>query len=163
MTNKIFETMRAIAIFEGAKGAIVLLAGLGVLAFLHRDLQVAADTIVRHLHLNPASRYPRIFLDAAAGASDSGILGLAAGAAAYSAVRFIEAYGLWYARPWAEVFAAASGAVYMPFEVYNWWRHHHWHSAIAFVLNVIVVAFMIYALMRRRKLVAGTTLKQTGP
>jgi uncharacterized membrane protein (DUF2068 family) len=158
MKNRIFETMRAIAIFEGAKGAVVLLAGLGVLAFLHRDVQVVADHIVRHMHLDPASRYPRIFLDAAAATSDSRILGLAAGAAAYSVVRFIEAYGLWFARPWAEVFAAASGAVYMPFEVISWLRHHHWHSALAFVLNLVVVAFMIYALLRRRKLTAGTNL-----
>jgi uncharacterized membrane protein (DUF2068 family) len=150
--------MRAIAIFEGAKGAMVLLAGLGVLAFLHRDLQVAADQFVRHLHLNPASRYPRIFLDAAAATNDSGILTLAAGAAGYSAVRFVEAYGLWYARPWAELFAAASGAMYMPFEVYSWLHSHHWHAALAFALNLAVVVFMIYALMRRRKLVSGTKL-----
>jgi uncharacterized membrane protein (DUF2068 family) len=148
--------MRAIAVFEGAKGAIVLLAGLGALAFLHRDLQAAADQFVRHMHLNPASRYPRIFLDAAANTSDSGILALAAGAAAYSAVRFIEAYGLWCARPWAELFAAASGAIYMPFEVYSWLHRHHWHAALAFALNLIIVIFMIYALMRRRKLVSGT-------
>jgi len=54
--------------------------------------------------------------------------------------------------------AAASGAVYMPFEVYSWLRHHHWHSALAFVLNLAVVIFMIYALLRRRKLTAGTNL-----
>jgi uncharacterized membrane protein (DUF2068 family) len=158
MKNKIFETMRAIAIFEGAKGAVVLLAGMGVLAFLHRDLQVVADHIVHHLHLDPASRYPRIFLDAAAATSDARILGLAAGAAAYSLVRFIEAYGLWFARPWAELFAAASGAIYMPFEVMSWMRHHGWHSALAFALNVAVVTFMIYALVRRRKMMSGTHL-----
>ena len=154
----IFKTLRCIAVFEGAKGAIVLLAGFGVLLLVHRDLQAAAERVVEHLHLNPASRYPRIFLDAAAATNDSRILGLAAGAAGYSVVRFIEAYGLWFARPWAEVFAAASGAVYMPFEVYSWWRHHHWHSALAFVLNLVVVVFMIYALLRRRKLTAGTNL-----
>ena len=159
MKNKIFETMRAIAIFEGVKGAMVLLAGFGALAFLHRDLQAIADTIVRHSHLDPASRYPRIFLDAAAATNDTRILGLAAGAAAYSAVRFIEAYGLWYARPWAELFAAASGAMYMPFEIYSWLHRHHWHAALAFVLNLMVVTFMIYALIRRRKLVSGTNLK----
>jgi uncharacterized membrane protein (DUF2068 family) len=113
---------------RGVKGAMVLLAGFGALAFLHRDLQVIADHIVRHSHLDPASRYPRIFLDAAAATNDTRILGLAAGAAAYSAVRFIEAYGLWYARPWAELFAAASGAMYMPFEIYSWLHRHHWHS-----------------------------------
>ena len=151
MTN-IFKTMRAIAIFEGAKGAVVLLAGLGVLSFIHHDLQHAADEIVRHMHLNPASHYPQIFLHAAARTDDARILLLAAGAAAYSAVRFIEAYGLWHARPWAELFAAASGAIYMPFEVFQWLRDEHWHAAVAFFLNLAVVWFMIYALYRRKRL-----------
>jgi uncharacterized membrane protein (DUF2068 family) len=151
MTN-IFRTMRAIAIFEGAKGALVLLAGLGVLSLIHRDLQQVADHIIRHFHLDPASRYPRIFLDAAARTSDSKVMMLAAGAAAYSLVRFIEAYGLWHARPWAELFAAASGAVYMPFEIYRWLYNHHWHAAFAFALNLGIVWFMIYALLRRKRL-----------
>ena len=151
MTN-IFKTMRAIAIFEGAKGAVVLLAGLGVLSLIHHDLQHFADQIVRHSHLNPASHYPQIFLQAAARTDDSRLLLLAAGAAAYSAVRFIEAYGLWHARPWAELFAAASGAIYMPFEVFEWLNKHHWHAAVAFFLNLAIVAFMIYALVRRKRL-----------
>ena len=144
--------MRAIAVFEGAKGALVLLAGLGVLSLIHQDLQTVADHIVRHFHLDPASHYPRIFLAAAARTSDSRLLFLALGAAAYALVRFIEAYGLWSARPWAELFAAASGAVYMPFEIYGWLHNHHWHAAVAFALNLAIVWFMIYALMRRKRL-----------
>lgn len=151
MTN-IFKTMRAIAILEGAKGAVVLLAGLGVLSLIHHDLQHVADEMVRHSHLNPASHYPQIFLQAAARTDDARILLLAAGAAAYSVVRFIEAYGLWHARPWAELFAAASGAVYMPFEVFEWLNRHHWHAGIAFFLNLAIVWFMIYALLRRKRL-----------
>ena len=147
--TRIFKTMRAIALFEGAKGAVVMLTGLGLLSLIHRDVQVVAEHIVAHLHLNPASRYPRIFLDAAARTSDTRVLLLAAGAAAYSAVRFLEAYGLWRARPWAELLAAASGAIYMPFEVYRWLHDHHWHAAVAFAVNALVVGFMVYALTRR--------------
>ena len=153
----IFRTMRAIAFFEGAKGMLVLLAGLGVLSLIHRDLEQVADHIVRHFHLDPASRYPRIFLEAAARTDDSRLMWLAAGAAAYSVVRFIEAYGLWRARPWAELFAAASGAVYMPFELYRWLHNHHWHYALAFLVNLAIVWFMIYALLRRRRLTTPGT------
>jgi len=37
-------------------------------------------------------------------------------AAIYVTLRFIEAYGLWYIRPWAEWLAIASGTIYVPFE-----------------------------------------------
>ena len=37
----------------------------------------------------------------------------------YSAIRFTEAYGLWRERRWAEWLSAVSGAIYLPFEIYE--------------------------------------------
>ena len=145
------EAIRAVALFEAAKGAVVLLAGFGVLALIHRDVQHVADVIVHHLHLNPAKHYPQIFLHAAQRLTDARLWMLVAGASAYCVVRFIEAYGLWRQRWWAEGFAALSGAIYMPFEVYKLVRGEGWVAAIALVLNVLVVAFMLYALWSRRR------------
>ena len=145
------EAIRAVAILEGAKGAIVLLAGLGVLSLIHHDVQHVADQIVRHTHLNPARHYPQIFLHAAARVTDRGLWWLAAGAAAYCLVRFVEAYGLWRQRAWAEVFAAASGAIYLPFEIYRLTRGESNLAIVALVLNLAVVAFMLYALWTRRR------------
>lgn len=54
--------LRTVALFEAAKGGIVVAAGLGVLELLGHDAQTSAEALVRHFHLNPASHYPRIFL-----------------------------------------------------------------------------------------------------
>ena len=35
-------------------------------AAIHEDLQQLAENLVQHLHLNPAKRYPQIFIEAAA-------------------------------------------------------------------------------------------------
>ena len=48
--------------FEAAKGAVVLLAGFGVLLALDHGVAPFADALVRHMHLNPAKEAPRIFL-----------------------------------------------------------------------------------------------------
>jgi uncharacterized membrane protein (DUF2068 family) len=145
------EAIRAIALFEGAKGAVVLLAGFGVLSLIHHDVQHVADVIVRHSHLNPARHYPQIFLHAAAHVTDRGLWWLAAGALAYCIVRFVEAYGLWHQRAWAEVFAAASGAIYMPFEISRLVRGEKLYAAAALAINAAIVAFMLYALWSRRR------------
>ena len=145
------EAIRAVAMLEAAKGAVVLLAGFGVLSLIHRDAQHVANVIVHHLHLDPAKHYPRIFLDAADHLTDARLWTLVAGAAGYSCVRFVEAYGLWRQRWWAEGFAALSGAVYVPFEVYRLARDHGLVAAIALAINVAVVAFMVYALWARRR------------
>ena len=144
------EAIRAIALFE-AKGAIVLLAGLGVLSLIHRDVQHVADQVVHHMHLTPRATIPRIFLHAAAHVTNRGLWWLAAGALAYCLVRFVEAYGLWRQRAWAEVLAAASGADHLPFELYRLTRGESVLAATALVLNLVVVAFMLYALWTRRR------------
>ena len=141
--------IRAVALLEGAKGAVVLLAGFGLFSLVHRDVQRVAEVLVTHAHLNPASRVPQVFLAFAHRLDDARLWQLAAGAMAYSAVRLVEAYGLWYGRRWGEAFAAASGAVYVPFEVRELIHRPGLLSAALLLVNLVVVGYMLYALRRR--------------
>jgi uncharacterized membrane protein (DUF2068 family) len=144
------SALRAVAALEAAKGMLVLATGFGVLSLVHRDVQALAERLVLHAHLNPAARYPRIFLELAADANQARLLLLAAGAAAYALVRFVEAYGLWRGRGWAEWFAALSGSVYLPFELLGLVRHPSGLGLALIVLNVLVVAAMLLALQARK-------------
>jgi len=128
----------------------VLLAATGVLSFMHGDLHRAAAALIAHAHLNPAAKYPQIFLDAATRLQDSHLLLLAAGAALYSIVRFVEAWGLFFEKAWAEVLAAGSGGIYVPLELAELVRGPTWHGAVLLVLNLAVVAIMLHALYKRR-------------
>jgi uncharacterized membrane protein (DUF2068 family) len=139
--------MRTIAVIEATKGLLVLLAGLGLLALMDRDVQAVAERIVRTIHLNPASHYPRIFIDAAAHVTNGGLWMLAGAAAIYAIVRGVEAYGLWYERRWAEWFGLIAGGVYLPFEIYEMIRHLSWLKTGVFLTNLIVVAYLAYALL----------------
>jgi uncharacterized membrane protein (DUF2068 family) len=143
--------VRTVAVFEGIKGAIVLFAGLGLAALIHGDVAHVADKLVHHLHLDPARRYPRIFLDAMADMTDAKLWLLAAGACAYAMFRFVEAYGLWKERGWAEWLAAISGSIYIPFEIYELARGVTVLRVVTFSVNVLIVALMVAALMQRRR------------
>jgi uncharacterized membrane protein (DUF2068 family) len=145
------RTIDAVAMFEAFKGTIVLLAASGITLLVHRDIHAIAARLVAHTHLNPASRYPHIFLEAAGHLQSSRLWLLALGAATYSALRFVEAYGLFRKAAWAEVLAALSGAIYVPFEVGNLLRRFTWLSLVALILNVLVVVVMVAALLRRRR------------
>jgi len=138
--------VRAVAVVEAAKAALVLLAGFGLLALIHRDVQDLAEKFVRHSHLNPAGKYPRIFLDAADRVTDARLWLYASFAALYALIRSVEAYGLWNERRWAEWFALASSAIYLPVEVYEMWHRFGWVKATIFVTNLAIVAYMGYAL-----------------
>ena len=148
--------LKAVAIYEAAKGVLVLVAGFGVLALMGQDLQYYAEELVDHLHLNPAKGYPRIFIDAAANISDGKLWMFAGFAAAYAIVRWIEAYGLWRARRWAEWFAVLSGAIYVPAELYGLAHHVSPLKVLLLIVNIGIVAYMLYVLWRlerdRRKI-----------
>lgn len=140
--------LRAIAAFEAVKGLVVLLAGFGVLLLIHRDVQALAERLVAHLHLNPGSRYPRIFLHVATETTPTRLRLLALGAFVYSTVRFVEATGLWRARRWAEWFGAATGLIYVPFEAIAFIRRPELEPLLALVLNLVVVLFLVIQLRR---------------
>jgi uncharacterized membrane protein (DUF2068 family) len=144
------SSLRAVALFEAAKGLLALVAGSGVLLLLHHDVRTLALRLVEHAHLNPAAHYPHLFLDAVARVQDMRLWLLVAGVLAYAAIRFAEAYGLWRGRAWAELLAALSGGIYLPLEVLEMVRRPGWLSAAMLALNLAVVALMLRNLWRRR-------------
>ena len=148
---KLSQGMRAVAALEATKGLVVVLAGCGLLALVHHDVQRAAEELVRHTHLNPASHLPRVFLAYAGQLDNTHLMQLALGAFAYAAVRLVEAYGLWHGRAWGEAFAAASGAIYVPFEVDELVHRPGLLSILLLLVNLAIVAFMLVGLRRRRR------------
>jgi uncharacterized membrane protein (DUF2068 family) len=64
-------------------------------------------------------------------------------ATVYVALRFIEAYGLWRIRPWAEWLAIASGSLYVPFEIEDLLRRPDMFRFTIIVVNVGIVLYMM--------------------
>ena len=143
--------LRTVAAFEAGKGLLVIVAGLGLLSFVGRDVEEVAEQMVRHLHLNPARHYPRIFLDAAARVSDRQLLALAAFALLYAGLRFAEACGLWHGRAWAQWLAALSGSIYLPLELYELSRGITVLRLFTFAVNLGIVGYMARVLADTRR------------
>jgi uncharacterized membrane protein (DUF2068 family) len=141
--------LRAIASYEAAKGVLVLLAGMGLLELIHRDIQEIGEQLVQHFHLSPSSRYPRVFLELTARVTDGWLWALAAGSLAYAVLRFAEAYGLWHGRRWAEWLGAASGAIYVPFEVVELFEKTTVLRAGWLLLNLLIVGYLLKVLRRQ--------------
>jgi uncharacterized membrane protein (DUF2068 family) len=141
------QVLRAVATFELTKGMIVLLASCGVLLLVHReDPWDIADGLLRLLHISPDHHFAQVFLDWADNLTEAKLWAVAGVAAAYSFLRFVEAYGLWYARAWAEWIALISGTIYLPFEVYKVVHRASLFHISVLLINLAVVLYMIYAL-----------------
>ena len=164
MPSVAHKALRPIAIFEAFKGAVILITGFGLLSFLGRDNELYAEQIIRHLHLDPAQHYARIFILAVGQQSDSQLMVYASFAAIYAVVRFAEAYGLWYERRWAEWLAALSGGIYVPVELFDLLRRPSWLRFGVLVVNLAVVAYMVWLLTesRRRRIAAEKLANPNG-
>ncbi len=153
--ERIKDGLRIVSSFEATKGLLVLLTGFGLLAYIHEDLHLAAERLVRHFHLNPASRYPLIFLDLAGHVTDRQLWFMALFALLYAVVRFVEAYGLWHERRWAEWFGLFSGGIYVPLELFEIARGVTWPKAVLLIVNVGIVGYLyliLYQSRHKRKL-----------
>lgn len=151
LAPRIARGVRAVAVFEALKGALVLVAGFGLLSLVHHDLQAVAERLVRHAHLNPARHYPRVFVEAASRVSDTRLKYLAALALLYAFVRFVEAYGLWRMRTWAEWFAIISGSIYLPLEAYEVYERATWVRGVVLLVNACIVAYLVYVRLLNRR------------
>jgi uncharacterized membrane protein (DUF2068 family) len=140
--------LRAIAIFEAVKGSLVLLLEFGLLSLIHKDLGEVAEHAVHMLHMNPERHLSQAIIHAASEMTNARLWAIAAGGLAYAAVRFVEAYGLWNRRVWAEWFALLSGGLYLPWEIFEVAERTTPLRVIILTSNVIIVLYMLFVRIR---------------
>ncbi|HTU45450.1 MAG TPA: DUF2127 domain-containing protein [Bryobacteraceae bacterium] len=139
--------LRAVASFEALKGIAVLLLGVTLLA-VHQHAEDFAERLLYHLHMDPDRRFAHAFLNAANKVTDARIWTIAAATLTYSAVRFVEAWGLWNRRVWAEWFALLSGAMYLPWEILRITERADWERIAVLGVNIIIVVYMLEVRIR---------------
>ena len=142
--------LRAVASFEAFKGILVVLLGLFVVIY-HQRAEDVTESLLDHLHIHTDRRLGHALMHAAATVSDARLWTIAAAIVTYSTVRFIEAWGLWHRRVWAEWFALLSGTMYLPLELLKVAERATWERVGVLVINTIIVLYMLYIRLRDRR------------
>jgi uncharacterized membrane protein (DUF2068 family) len=145
------RALRAVASFEFVKGVFVALMGFCALALVHKDVWVIAESLLALFHINTNRRSAQLFLAFADSVTDARLWAAARLAFAYAALRFVEAYGLWKERHWAEWVAFVSGTLLMPLEVRQLLRGLTVLRCSLFAGNLAVVLFMLYVILDNRR------------
>ncbi len=139
--------LRAVASFEALKGIVVL--GLGIaLLFLHEHVEDYTESLLFHLHINIERNFGHAIMHAATQISDARMLTLALAITLYPTVRFVEAWGLWHRRVWAEWFALLSGTMYLPWELLKLAEKPNWTHGGVLLTNLLVIAYMLWIRLR---------------
>ena len=148
--------LRTVAIIEATKGALVLLAAFGFFEIIRHniDLDAVAGNLLYFFHVNPNLRISHVVMRLAGRMMDADVLTVLTIATVYSSLRFIESYGLWRQRVWAEWLAIISGAIYLPYELYKLVRRpslFHWTILLINIAIVLYIAWVRWDEIKERQ------------
>ena len=143
--------LKSVAIFEAAKGVLLVLVGIGAISLVHHDVRLIAAALVGRLHLNPAHGFSGSFVEAASHITDARLWLIASMGFLYAVFRFIESYGLWFEKVWAEWLAVVSGGMFLPLEIYEVCEKFTRVRISALIVNIAVVCAMSWVLVKNRR------------
>jgi uncharacterized membrane protein (DUF2068 family) len=144
------KLLRLIALFKPLKAALLITVGVGALRLVHTDVASFVEKWVARLGLDPGSRYVGRFILKAAALTPNKIKDLAAGSFIYAGLFFTEGVGLWLLKRWAMWFSIIITSSLLPVEVHGIYRHPTSAKIFILVINIAVVAFLIYRIRSER-------------
>ena len=143
--------LRAVASFEFIKGVFVLLIGICAILLVRKDAWVIAESLLALFHISTDRHSAQVFLDFADNLTDTRLWAAARLAFVYSALRFVEGYGLWKERTWAEWIAFGSGTLLLPLEIRELIRGITLIRSAVFAINLGIIAYMFFLLREGRR------------
>ena len=141
--------LHVIAIVEGVKGTLALLAASGLELIGPAPLQRWINALIAHFQLDPEHGAMAWLAHAI---NPDAVHLAAAVAALYGIVHLVEGWGLWRARAWASWLGCIGSAAYLPLDVYALYHHPGWHTWALLVVNLVIVWVLWRDIRRRRSI-----------
>jgi uncharacterized membrane protein (DUF2068 family) len=142
--------LRLIAIFKFFKAGALIALGIGAFNLIHKDVGRVLEHWVMALRLDPGQHFVDAVLAKAANLSPDQIKKLGLGSFIYAGLFLTEGIGLWLRKRWAEWFTVILTSSLVPVEIYEIRRHPSAAKVGVLVVNVAVIAYLIYHMRSRR-------------
>jgi uncharacterized membrane protein (DUF2068 family) len=140
-----------IAAFKLLKAFALIAVGVGALKLLHKDVGALVEHWVNVFRGDPHNHYIDLLLEKLANLDDRRLKELSVGTFVYAAIFLVEGVGLALRKRWAEYFTIITTASLLPIEIYELTRRVNIGRSLALVVNLAVVAYLIYELRRYPK------------
>lgn len=137
-----------LALFEGLKGLLALVAAASLELMGPRPLQDLVSGLITKFNLDPHSGPLPTLLNAL---NPAAVHFAATVLVLYAAVRLVEAWGLWRARAWASWLGCIGTALYLPLDLFGIYYHRSVYAWMVLALNLAVFAVLARDLAKRRR------------
>jgi len=141
--------LRLIACFKFGKAALATIVGLGALRLFQPSTAAWADRWLAALAVRHDRRVVQLLIAPVLGLRAWGLVTLAVGAFLLASLFTTEGVGLWLGKRWGQYLTVAATMVFVPLEVDWLMRVVTVTRLAALLLNLAVVAFLVYRLGRR--------------
>jgi uncharacterized membrane protein (DUF2068 family) len=125
-------------------------AGIVLVTHQHADYGRVARRWAEHFGLNPGGHFVSRLIQRAHALTAHQVLVFGVIALAYGVLECVEGVGLWRRRRWAEYLTVVATSVLVPVEVWELSRHPSALKAGGLVVNLVIVAYLVYALRRHQ-------------
>ena len=142
-----------IGIFKLSKAVFFVGVALGALHFIHHDLGKTLDRWFNALHFDNENRFITLILGKAELVTHHRIRLFSMGTALYGILCSIEGIGLLLRKVWAEYLTLWLSVSFVPWELYELIRHPSLWRFTILAMNLIITAYLVWLLRRKRQLV----------
>jgi len=139
--------LHVIALIEGVKGVLAILAASGLALLGPLPLQRWTHALIARFQLDPEEGALAMF---ARQISPGAVHLVAAAVMAYGLLHVLEAWGLWRAKAWASWLGCIAASLYLPLDLFALWKHPGWPALAVLAINLGVVWVLARDLLRRR-------------
>ncbi len=140
--------LRWIAAFKLLKGFALLAVGIGALRLLHKDVAAIVEHWINIFRVDPHNHFMNSLLVKLAKLDERQLKELSIGTFLYSGIFLTEGAGLALRKRWAEYFTIITTSSLLPLEVYELAGHASIRKGLALLINLAVVAYLIFELRR---------------
>ena len=143
----------AIGLFKLVEAAFFLLVGVGALHYVNRDLGDAILRLAVKLRRDPEGRLVGFLLGHVDEITAHRLREIGVYTFVYAALRVTEGVGLVLEKAWAEYLTVAITISFLPWEMYEIARRLDWFRVGLFLVNLGVLAYLLWWLRRKRSAV----------
>jgi uncharacterized membrane protein (DUF2068 family) len=140
-----------IAIYKFFYALIFIAIGVGAHRLLHKDIADQVETFARYLRFNPESRLVNIILEKASLLNDPVLRRIGFVAYCYAAVTLAEGIGLYLEKAWGEFLTLAITASFLPWEIFEIYRHVTWVRIGLLTANILVFVYLLRVIIDRAR------------
>jgi uncharacterized membrane protein (DUF2068 family) len=140
-----------IGLFKLVEAVFFFLVGVGAIHFLHHDLGDAATRLAERLRFDLDGRLMSWVLDHLDEITAHRLKQIGVATFFYSGLRVTEGVGLVMEKVWAEYLTVGLTMSFLPWEVYEISRHPDWVRVCLLLVNLAVLAYLLWWLGRSRR------------